>query len=112
MKMATKKIKTEDMILDALAEMQLISEASTRAYAQYQKAMLDGDLVTIRKANLMRKEHIKHRIKHFEKFIELVVNVRNLGNRRNGYQKRHFLSEIESYKDNLKQLAILNEEFK
>jgi len=103
-----KKI-TEEMIIEYLSEMEQIREATTKAYAQYQKAMLDGDLLTMKKAKKMEKEHLKHKIKHFEKFIDLIVNVRNLGNRRNGYQKRHFLMEMDGYKDNLKELKRMDE---
>ena len=64
--MATKIKKiTEEMIIEYLAEMEQIREATTRAYAQYQKAMLDGDLLTIKKAKKMEKEFKKLSWTHF-----------------------------------------------
>jgi hypothetical protein len=89
--------------------MQLISEAATKTYAKYQKALLDKDLLTIRQSNFIKQEYLSHKIKHFEKFINLAVNIRNLGNRRNGYQNRHFLMEVDNYRDNLKELKRMKE---
>ena len=103
--MTTKKTvpskKIEDTIIEMLAVMEKIRSASEKSLGAYQKALSKKELMTIADANKMRIEHLRHKQLHFEKFVELIVQVRNAGNKRNGYQKRHFFSEIESYKENL-----------
>jgi hypothetical protein len=101
--MTTKKTvpskKIEDTILETLAVMEKIRNASERSLGAYQKALSKRDLMTIAEANKMRIEYLRHKQLHFEKFVELILQVRNAGNKRNGYQKRHFFSEVATYNE-------------
>jgi len=48
---------------------------------------------------------LKMQIKHFERFAKLIVEIRNIGSKKRGFQKRHLLSEFDTYKEIKKKLG-------
>ena len=97
--MATKKKTTksfDDEVLDLMDEFRKIQLTRNKTYATYQKEIKNASIKTATNVPELKSRLIELEVIKFEKFLEVILLVRNIGNK-GGYQKRHFLSEVENY---------------
>ena len=89
----------EDLILDCLADLKNIKQTQKKLINKIKLAKKESDKVTSSNYTKLNKELQELQIKHFERFAKLIIELRNIGGK-TGFQKRHLLSEFETYKEN------------
>ena len=109
-KVAKKTSQTlEDVVIGVLVEMREFKERRTFLMSKITKLQtrlrhtrLDGaeKRVLVNELNDAKKMVKKVEIVRFEKFLDLIVKMRNIDSLKGAYTKRHFLSEVKTYLEN------------
>ena len=97
--MATKKKTTKSFegdVLDLMDEFRKIQLTRNKTFATYQKEIKNASIKTASKVPELKSTLLKLEVMKFEKFLEAILLLRNISTK-GGYQKRHFLSEVENY---------------
>jgi len=112
MKKTKKKGITEiDDILQVLIELEKLKKERTRHVSM--KSKWKNHLNYKQTTNIERQNIIAHlkdldkivrnlEVKRFERFLELIISIRNIDSLSGKYTKRHFLSEVDTYLTNTK----------
>ncbi len=93
----SKNFETE--ILDLMSEFEKIQLTRKKTWATLQKEIKNAPIKTATNVSELRERVLELEVKKFEKFLEVILLVRNIGTK-GGYQKRHFISEVLKYIDN------------
>ncbi len=100
--MSTKKKTTKSFegdVLDLMDEFRKIQLTRNKTWATYQKEIKNASIKTASNVPELKSRLLELEVMKFEKFLEVILLVRNIGTN-GGYQKRHFLSEVENYRVN------------
>jgi hypothetical protein len=100
-----KKNYYEEIILNCLEDLAKIKKNEKKLINEMKLAEIDSAKLTSSNYTKLNTELLKMQIMHFERFAKLVVELRNIGSKKRGFQKRHLLSEFETYKEIKKKLG-------
>ena len=89
----------EETILECLSDLETIKVNQRKVINGHRRAQTEVNIKTSKVVHGYQEELNKLKIKHFERFIKLIVEIRNMGNKKNGYQKKHLISEFQNYLD-------------
>ena len=89
----------DDLILECIDEMKIIKQKQKKLINEKRFAEIDANKKTSKKFKELEFDILNLQVKHFERFMKLIIEIRNIGSPKNRYQKRHFISEFQTYMD-------------
>ena len=87
----------ENEILEINIELQKIQSTRDKTHAGLKLEIQNSSTKTATEVKKIKSKLKKLDYQKFEKFIEAILLVRNAGNKKNGYKKHHFITEMETY---------------
>ena len=87
----------DELILKCVEDLKIIKQNQKKLINEKNLSKIDSNKKTSSKFKKLETEILKLQIKHFEMFMKLIIEIRNLGSQKNGYKKRHFINEFQSY---------------
>jgi len=89
----------DDMIIECIEDLKTNKQKQKNILNEKELAKIEANIKTSNKFKQLERELLTLQVKHFERFIKLIVEIRNVGSKNKGYQKRHFIKEFETYLD-------------
>lgn len=87
----------DDMIIECIEELKTNKQKQKNILNEKELAKIETNIKTSNRFKQLEKELLTLQVKHFERFVKLIVEIRNVGSKKKNYQKRHFISEFQSY---------------
>lgn len=97
----------DDLIIECIDELKINKQKQKKLINEKRFAEIDANKITARKYLELERNICMLQVKHFERFIELIVQIRNIGNtKKGGYTKSSFISEFQTYIDAKKRSTV------